>query len=65
MLLVTFEKKQYDEALEMYNNISREAISFADKDVITSIVLNNLGYLYYHKKEYKKSKRILFAVLTV
>ncbi|ABS20867.1 tetratricopeptide repeat protein [Bacillus cytotoxicus] len=65
-LIIAFSyirKKQYDEALEMYNNISREAISFADKDVITSIVLNNLGYLYYHKKEYKKAKEYYLQCL--
>ncbi|KEK21622.1 tetratricopeptide repeat protein [Bacillus gaemokensis] len=56
-------KKQYSEALEMYNNILREAISFADKDIITSIALNNMGYLHYHKKDYKKAKEYYLQCL--
>lgn len=58
-LLIAFSyihRKQYKEALEMYNSILREANSFADKHSIIAIVLNNLGYLHYHKKEHAKAK---------
>ncbi|MGG4557939.1 helix-turn-helix domain-containing protein [Bacillus toyonensis] len=47
-------KKQYNEAMEIYNHIIREATSFADKDNILSIALNNIGYLYYRQKNYAK-----------
>ncbi|EJS73100.1 transcriptional regulator [Bacillus cereus] len=50
------QKKQYSEALSIYNNILREANSFADKENITAIVLNNLGYLYYNLRDYAKAK---------
>lgn len=50
------QKKQYNEALSIYNNILREANSFADKESITAIALNNLGFLYYNLKDYAKAK---------
>ncbi|AZQ49119.1 tetratricopeptide repeat protein [Bacillus sp. GX] len=50
------QKKQYNEALSIYNNILREANSFADKENITAIALNNLGFLYYNLKDYAKAK---------
>ena len=34
----------------------REANSFADKESITAIALNNLGFLYYNLKDYAKAK---------
>ncbi|BCC57236.1 hypothetical protein BCJMU10_0544 [Bacillus cereus] len=58
MLLVTLEK-QYNEAMEIYNHIIREATSFADKDNILSIALNNIGYLYYRQKIIPRQKSII------
>ncbi|AIK40466.1 MULTISPECIES: helix-turn-helix domain-containing protein [Bacillus] len=58
-LLIAFSyirKKQYSEAMGIYNHILREADSFADKDNIMSIALNNMGYLYYRQNNYEKAK---------
>ncbi|MDM5153401.1 helix-turn-helix domain-containing protein [Bacillus sp. DX1.1] len=65
-LIIAFSyihRKQYSEALEMYNNILREANSFADKDNIIAMALNNIGYLHYHKKEYAKAKEYYLQCL--
>lgn len=56
-------KKQYNEAMEIYNHILREANSFADKDNIMSIALNNIGYLYYRQKNYVKAKEYYIECL--
>ncbi|PGX50869.1 transcriptional regulator [Bacillus anthracis] len=56
-------KKQYNEAMEIYNHIIREATSFADKDNILSIALNNIGYLYYRQKNYTKAKEYYIECL--
>ncbi|WP_459502517.1 helix-turn-helix domain-containing protein [Bacillus sp. C1] len=56
-------RKQYSEASQMYNNILREANSFADKDSIVAMVLNNIGCLHYHKKEYAKAKEYYLQCL--
>ncbi|MGG5740241.1 MULTISPECIES: tetratricopeptide repeat protein [Bacillus cereus group] len=56
-------KKQYNEAMEIYNHILREANSFADKDNIMSIALNNIGYLHYRQKDYLKAKEYYLECL--
>ncbi|EJQ44894.1 transcriptional regulator [Bacillus wiedmannii] len=50
------EQGQYEEALTMYENILREAEAFADKDVLMSITLSNMGNIYYKKKKYQQAK---------
>ncbi|HEK9101068.1 helix-turn-helix transcriptional regulator [Bacillus pfraonensis] len=58
-LLIAFSyirKTQYSEAMGIFNHILREADSFADKDNIMSIALNNIGYLYYRQNNYAKAK---------
>ncbi|MEN1937726.1 helix-turn-helix domain-containing protein [Paenibacillus sp. 102] len=58
-LLIAFSyirKKQYSEAMEIYNNILREANSFADKETIIAIVLNNIGLLHYCQHNYAEAK---------
>ena len=50
--------------MEIYNHIIREATSFADKDNILSIALNNIGYLYYRQKLYQ-GKRVLYRMFKV
>ncbi|HGH7175582.1 TPA: tetratricopeptide repeat protein [Bacillus wiedmannii] len=50
------EQGQYEEALKMYENILREAEAFADKDVLMSITLSNMGNIYYKKKKYQQAK---------
>ncbi|MEF7658948.1 helix-turn-helix transcriptional regulator [Bacillus sp. ZJS3] len=57
------QKRQYNEALAIYRNILREANSFADKDNITAIALNNMGYLHYHLKDYAKAKEYYLQCL--
>ena len=49
--------------MEIYNHIIREATSFADKDNILSIALNNIGYLYYRQKNYTKAKEYYIECL--
>ena len=56
LIALSYIQKQYNEALSIYNNILREANSFADKENITAIALNNLGFLYYNLKDYAKAK---------
>lgn len=51
------EKGQYDEALKIYESIMREADSFSGKDVLMSIVLGNIGNIYYRKKKYEEAKK--------
>lgn len=58
-ILIAFSyirKTQYSEAMKIFNHILREADSFADKDNIMSIALNNIGYLYYRQNNYAKAK---------
>ncbi|MFJ8530809.1 helix-turn-helix domain-containing protein [Bacillus sp. NPDC094106] len=65
-LLIAFSyirKKQYSEAMGIYNHILREANSFADKDNIMSIALNNIGYLYYRQNNYAKAKEYYLKCL--
>ncbi|MBO1579918.1 helix-turn-helix transcriptional regulator [Bacillus sp. XF8] len=50
------EKGQYEEALKIYGSILREVDSFAEKDMIKAMTLNNMGELYQYKKEYNKAK---------
>ncbi len=65
MLFSYTRKKQYNEAMEIYNHIIREATSFADKDNILSIALNNIGYLYYRQKKLYQGKRVLYRMFKV
>ncbi|PEY42098.1 transcriptional regulator [Bacillus cereus] len=51
------EKGQYEEALEMYESILREASSFADEDVLIAITLSNIGNIYYKKRQYQQAKK--------
>ncbi|MGH0593852.1 helix-turn-helix domain-containing protein [Bacillus pretiosus] len=50
------EKAQYEEALKIYESILREVDSFAEKDMIKAMTLNNMGELYHYKNEHDKSK---------
>ncbi|CAG9613031.1 Transcriptional activator NprA [Bacillus rhizoplanae] len=51
------EKGQYDEALKIFKSILREADSFSEKDVLMSIVLGNIGNIYYRRKKYEEAKK--------
>ncbi|PFK40648.1 transcriptional regulator [Bacillus cereus] len=51
------EKGQYEEALEMYESILREASSFADEDVLIAITLSNIGNIHYKKRKYQQAKK--------
>ena len=55
-------KAQYEEALKIYESILREVDSFAEKDMIKAMTLNNMGELYHYKNEHDKSKTIFFKV---
>ncbi|HDX9578270.1 TPA: helix-turn-helix transcriptional regulator [Bacillus pseudomycoides] len=51
------ERGQYEEALKIYESILREADSFSEKDVLTAMVLSNIGNIHYRKKQYEEAKK--------
>ncbi|WP_336619198.1 tetratricopeptide repeat protein [Ectobacillus antri] len=50
--------KEYDKAIETYENILQAAPSFSDKEEIFARTLHNLGYLYARQGEHKKATEL-------
>jgi len=51
-----YEEKKYDQAIEYLNNLYHYLIESEIENKTLALALNLLGYIYYEKKEYGKSK---------